>query len=197
MEHDVDMVLLDKLKGDDPHAFESLFHKYYQPLYLFACKFLPKELAKDVVQDLFAEVWKSRKCIDIKTSCSAYLFKIIKNKCFKHFRDLQHHSNYKPGFLALLKEEEINFYSSSENSILEFDVSDRIEKIVSMLPSKCGLIFRESRFNGLQNMEIAEKYDISVKAVEKHITAALKIFRHELRDIIPTILVFISFCGFF
>ena len=48
-------------------------------------------------------------------------------------------------------------------------------------------VFMESRLNGLSNKDVAEKFNISVKAVEKHISKALKLFREEFKDIISLI----------
>ena len=45
-----------------------------------------------------------------------------------------------------------------------------------------------------KNKEIADKFEISIKAVEKHITKALKIFKEEFKDFISVILaLFIPF----
>jgi RNA polymerase sigma-70 factor (ECF subfamily) len=87
----------------------------------------------------------------------------------------------------MLKKEELQFFINSEKSILEFDVKDRIENVMLHLPEKCAEVFSESRFNGLSNKEIADKFNISVKAVEKQISKALKLFRKEFKDIISVI----------
>jgi RNA polymerase sigma-70 factor, ECF subfamily len=44
----------------------------------------------------------------------------------------------------------------------------------------------------LKNSEIAEKYDISKRTVEKHITNALKLLRTELKDYITVLLMIFS-----
>lgn len=46
-----------------------------------------------------------------------------------------------------------------------------------------------SRFEGLKNKEIAERLDISIKVVEKHISKALSSFRSHLRTDSVTILL--------
>jgi len=175
--------LLQNLKNNDRPAFKIIFQNYYQPLFIFAQKFVNEELAKDFVQDCFYELWRNRKKIQITTSLSAYLFTIIKNRCFKHLKKEQKR-NESSNLGLILKQKELQFYINSEKSILEFGIKDRIKKVVKCLPKKCCEIFKESRYNNLTNKEIAQKYGISIKSVEKHISKALLLFREEFKDIL-------------
>jgi len=53
------------------------------------------------------------------------------------------------------------------------------------LPPQCKTVFALSRFEQRKNKEIAEELGISVKAVEGHISKALKLFRNSLKDYLP------------
>jgi RNA polymerase sigma-70 factor, ECF subfamily len=189
METLTDKALWWKTRNDDNTAFRQLFHKYYQSLYLFALKFIDEEAAKDLLQDCFFDFWENRKKIEITSSLSAYLFTIVKNRCYKYLKEKQKKNGSEKDFGLMLNQEELNYFIHSEKSILEFDVKDRIKKVLEHLPPKCGQVFRESRFNGLSNKEIAEKYSITLKGVEKHISKALKLFREEFQDILMIILL--------
>lgn len=182
MEPNLESILFRKLKEGDSEAFNRLFFKYYQPLFLFAQKFVTEDLAKDLVQDCFFELWKNRKTIDIKTTLSAYLFSIVRNRCYKYFEKEKLKAGKLNEIELSLKQEELNYFLHSEKSVLEFEIRDRIQHTIEKLPPKCAQIFNESRFNGLSNREIAEKYDLSIKSVEKHISKALKIFQEEFKD---------------
>ncbi len=181
--------LLKKLRGNDKDSYRQLFFLYYQPLLIFAKKFVDEESAKDLIQDCFLNLWNDRKRLNITTSIPAYLFTIIKNRCYKSLKEKQQKTVLKDRIGLQLKQEELLYFTNSENSILEFDVKDRIEKVVGKLPEKCSEVFRESRFEGLSNKEIAKKYGISVKAVEKQISKALKLFREEFKDILTIFLI--------
>lgn len=189
MEPLTDKALLLKIKNDDNAAFRQLFHHYYQPLYLFALKFIDEESSKDLVQDCFFSLWKNRKKTEITSSLSAYLFTIVKNGCYRYLKAEQQKKGREKNFGLMLKEDELNYFIHSEKSVLEFDVKDRIKKFLGQLPPKCRQVFGDSRFNGLSNKEIAEKYDITLKGVEKHISKALKLFREEFQDILMIILL--------
>ncbi|WP_163325248.1 RNA polymerase sigma-70 factor [Draconibacterium mangrovi] len=182
MKLNLESILFRKIKEGDYSAFNELFSKYYQPLFLFARKFVEEDLAKDFVQDCFYELWKNRKRIELKTTLSAYLFSIVKNRCYKYFEKERFRAEKQSEIEFQLKQEEINYFLHSEKSILEFEIRDRIQNTLEKLPPKCVQIFHDSRFNGLSNKEIAQKYDLSIKTVEKHISKALKIFHDEFKD---------------
>jgi len=176
--------ILNNLKNNDKDALGKLFFSYYKPLLIFANKFVNEDNAKDILHDCFLDLWHNRNKIKITTSIQAYLFTIVKNRCFKHLKNKLQKTDKSSNVILQLKQKELLYYTNSEKSILEFDVKDRIEKVINHLPEKCCIIFKESRFNGQSNKEIARKHGISVKAVEKQITKALKLFREEFRDIL-------------
>ncbi len=177
-------VIIQKIKAGDLSGFRQLYRMYFQRLFLFARKFVSDEQAKDAVQDCFYTFWVNREKIEITSSVSAYLFTVVKNRCYKLLKEEQRKTLDEQNFGLKLKQEELQYFINSEKSIFEFDVKDRIENVMRNLPEKCEEVFRESRFNGLSNKDIAAKFNISEKAVEKHISKALKLFRLEFKDII-------------
>jgi RNA polymerase sigma-70 factor (ECF subfamily) len=188
--------ILAKLKASDNKVYRQIFFLYYQPLLIFAKKFVDEELAKDFIQDCFSNLWQDRGKTEITTSLSAYLFTIIKNRCFKHLKKEKKRLYRQSNLGWKLREEELTFFTDSEKSILEFDVKDRITHVIDQLPDKCKVVFEGSRVEGLSNKEIATKHQISVKAVEKHISKALKVFREEFQDLL-TVLLALSVLNFF
>ena len=191
MEQVTDKTLLLKLRDSNHVAFRCLFQTYYQRLFLFACKFVDEDIANDLVQDCFLELWKNRKKTEITTSFSSWLFTVVKNRCFKYLKQESKKTGNQDNYGLKLKEEELIFFIHSEKSILEFEVKERIQKVLEQLPPKCSEVFNESRFKGLSNKDIADKYGISLKAVEKHISKALKSFREEFKDLPIVLLAFL------
>lgn len=176
--------IFQKVKNGDRSAFHILFQKYYQPLFLFALKFVDEEEAKDIVQDCFYELWQNREKTNVRTSVSAFLFTIVKNRCYRYLKTEQKKKVYHGSFGMLIKQAELQYYINSEKSILEFATKDRIEKVIQQMPDKCCEVFKKSRFEGFSNKEIAETFNISVKAVEKHISKALQLFREEFKELL-------------
>jgi len=185
-----DLELINEIKNDNEGSYRTLFFRYNKSLLFFALKFVGREIAEDILQETFLDIWKSRKNIKITKSVSGYLFSIVKNKCFKFLKIEQAKTNYKENYSLKLKEQELRFFINSEMSLLEFDTKDRIQKVISQLPQKCKEVFCENRFEGFSYQKIAEKHHISVKAVEKQISKALKLFREEFKDLLSLLIFF-------
>src|SRR5690242_8212640 len=49
--------LLQLIKKNDTAAFESIYDKYWQALYLKACQRVDKDEAKDMVQEVMISLW--------------------------------------------------------------------------------------------------------------------------------------------
>ena len=65
----------------DTAAFEQMVLTYAQPLTAFAWRYVQSnELAVNVVQDVFAQVWERRADLDVRTNLRAYLFAATRNR---------------------------------------------------------------------------------------------------------------------
>lgn len=79
--------------------------------------------------------------------------------------------------------------ASSDSDTLYHELERQIAQVLDTLPPRCREIFTMSRFEGLKNREIADRLDISVKVVEKHIGRALAAFRTHLRSTHPSLML--------
>src|SRR5690625_5584139 len=69
-----DVELWKHLKQGDRTAFETLFRKYHQDLHRFAIRFSgDSQLAEDLIQDLFVNIWQQRVSLGDVRSVRAYL----------------------------------------------------------------------------------------------------------------------------
>ena len=156
--------------------FQEMFNRYYQQLrnYLY---YLSGDVSwtEDAVQEVFIILWEKRNFIDDQT-IAPYLFKISRNLFLKEKR----HDEVKLKFLKEQPEQESENTVTSEMEMNEFDL--RLQAILSKLPPGCRTVFLMSRMEEMSNKQIAESMGISLKAVEKQITKALKILREKLGD---------------
>jgi len=132
--------------------------------------------AEEIVQEVFFSLWKRKDDLAIN-SLNAYLATAVKFSIFKQIRQTKLHSelvelNYDKGAYDIL-EDQIN---------AKF-LQEYIDGIVEKLPEKCRQVYIYSRQAGLKNAEIAHQMGIGEKAVEAHITKALKILRLNLKEI--------------
>ncbi|MBN1767336.1 MAG: RNA polymerase sigma-70 factor [Prolixibacteraceae bacterium] len=159
-------------KGKD--WFKDIFDEYYEYVrnYLFYLSG-DIEIAEDIVQDVFLKVWEVRETVKDET-VKSLLFRIARNLFYNtHKRkvlDLRfassyehHNENESPEYLLEMK---------------EFD--SKLQKAISDLPEHCRTIFLMSRIDEMKYHEIAQSLKISVKAVEKQVSKALKLLREHI-----------------
>lgn len=168
----------------DEQVMNSLFRQYASPLYYFAAKFVDDEAARDIVQETFLKLWENDTLV-ISRSLNGLLFTMVRNLCFQHLEKQKVRNRYRNKALMKLKEEELFYFSGGAMSLIEQELQKKLEETLARLPEKCREVFLLSRLSHKKNAEIAEELGISVKAVEKHITKALKAMREELSDYLP------------
>lgn len=165
-------------------AVDELFRKHYKVLRAYAYRLVSdKDMAEDLVQDAYYELWKKQDDLIFDPAIRSYLFKSVYSKALNH---LNSKANTQNEYLEQNTEEKIqHVYLQSLETDLEADffareLETKIHTIVTSLPEQCRKVFILSRKYELKNKEIAERLGISVKAVEKHISKALAIFRNHL-----------------
>ena len=157
----------------DKYSFEELFREYFPPLMLFARKILVDEDdAREVVHNVFINLWEKREEIDLSVSLKSYLFTSVHNRSLNVIRDRKKFSSEEVPEMA--GEWDVS------TQIESMELEEKIRETIDALPEKCREIFEMNRFDGLKYSEIATKLGISVKTVENQMSKALKILREKL-----------------
>ncbi|ANI90061.1 hypothetical protein A9P82_12665 [Arachidicoccus ginsenosidimutans] len=173
-----DNELVDLLKRDDKVAFTEIYNRYSEKMVTIAyVKLQSGNDAKEVVQELFIDIWNRRRNLNIRHSFYTYINGALKYKIYtflgqqrKEQTRIQHLSTDKVSHNT----EEWLSYETLRNDL---------EKAILELPEKCRLVFRLSREKGLSHHEIAQHLHISKKTVENHITKALNHLHGALKTI--------------
>ncbi len=72
------------IKLGDPAALNKLLNKYYEDLFFYGLKLTGNQgHVADTIQDLFANVWETRKRISEVAHVKAYLFAALRNNLLK------------------------------------------------------------------------------------------------------------------
>jgi len=162
-------------QGDDK-AFEVLYRRYaFYLLNKVIGKVKDKDIASDLVQDVMMKVYLNKENITIHTTFKGYLLTALRNRFFNYKRD----TLLENGF-AEINEETAGSENTTTNDVQLKETVGNIYVAVSRLPEQCRKVFLMSREEDLSNKEIAENLGISVKAVEAHITKALKYLREHV-----------------
>jgi len=163
------------LKEGDINAFETIYNEYWPRLYGYVFNRLKnKEIAEEIIQEVFYSLWMKHATIDFTSSLSSYLFTAVKYQIFNYIKSDQVRKTYASHFSLQTAKLTDN---SNEENIAASDLRDAVEKEISRLPEKCQQVFRMSRMQHLSVRDIASTLNISHKTVENHLTKALRQLR--------------------
>lgn len=183
-----DAELLNCLKSDDRVAFAEIHRRHWEATYRHAVKMLGEDDdAKDVVQELFANLWLKGKNLTLNSSLSAYLYVSVRNKII----NIIHQNNVRRDYLSSLSSYAEEMRNTTLEQISEKEILRVVEHEVQKLPPKMRNIFELSRNHSLSHKEIASQLDISDKTVKKQIGYAIKIIRLRL-DVLTRVVMILS-----
>ena len=156
---------------NDKREFDRLFLQWYEPLFLFAMKFVKdEEMGKDIVNDAFEYLWKNFAEVDAAT-VKTYLFTIVRTKCIDYLRKQTHQNQY------------IAFVSKMSQAYIEIDMNEPDERLLKIrlamqkLTPYNRMILQECFINNKKYKEVAEELSVSVAAIHKNIVKALRVIR--------------------
>jgi RNA polymerase sigma-70 factor (ECF subfamily) len=184
--------LFDRIKLNDQKALELLFCIYYPRLNDFARKVISDpSISQDFVQEIFVKIWEKREEIE-SLNIEAYLFRMVRNRCVDYIKHVKVVNSRMTEIQKSSQFEElyrIDFIGNEPYVLIEQELKLKIEKIIQALPERCREVFILSRMNGLKNKEIAEKLQINIKNVERHLSRALYDFRKNFSSELPLALI--------
>lgn len=154
-------------QGLDQKAFRELFEALAEQLRNFIYfKTGNLEWAEDIMQEAFMELWKKRDTI-VYEKAKSFLYSVANNR----FLDLARHQK-----VVLKHREQLppDHHSESPQHVLEQqEFKKKLDKAIADLPEKQRMVFLMNRIEKLTYREIAERMEVSVKAVEKLMAKAL------------------------
>jgi RNA polymerase sigma-70 factor, ECF subfamily len=174
-------------------TFEKLFDDYYTMLCVIACDIVKnKQVAEELVDEVFVNLWFKRDSIQVYKSIRAYLIKSVQNRCFNWLEQSKHER------LICTNEYEISIFDSIKwsddyplGNLLEKELQNVIQKSVEALPAQCKTIFLLNRDQELTYQEISIQLNISVNTVKTQMKIALSKLRDALQDYLPLLLFLI------
>ncbi|WP_421920437.1 RNA polymerase sigma-70 factor [Marinifilum sp.] len=153
--------------------FEQLFKENYNSLYYYAYSIVnDNELAKDLVNDSYEEIWNRRNKLDISYSLLSFLYRVVKNKCINHLRKQDVEQKYLDRAKQFLEE-------SDEYKDYDLIMAD-IMKAIEQLPEQGRKVFTKCFIENLSYKEAAKDLNLSVNTIKTHVKNSLKRLRNDL-----------------
>lgn len=160
---------------DSEVAFREVY-ELYSPAVFRLCYHLSgdRELAGEIVQEVFLYLWKNRAELRITGTVESYLIGAAKLKLLQYYRNNRTREKH-TGEAAAGYDTSFN---NAENNIRYKELQAAVDKITTTFPDQCQRVYLLSREAGLSNKEIASHLSISVKTVEGHLTRALRLLKN-------------------
>ena len=177
--HDKELFIRKTFEEDPEKGVALLFKLYYSPLCSHAARYVySRELAEDLVGEVFERFWQKQSYMQVSVSYQAYLFTAVRHQAFQYLR--AEFGKKKPGSIEQL---DLASLSPSPQQMMQYDeLYFAIEKTIQSLSAPVQRVFLMSRFEGKKNASIAEELQISIKTVEAHITKSLQLLRKMLHE---------------
>lgn len=171
--------LLTQIAEGNEQAFRHLFHSYRDKLYSYILKISEsKETAEDTVHDVFLKIWVQREKLTEIQNLNAYLYRMAHNEAYNGFRRMAAETLLKSAW-----DKQPGLYESNpEEKLVRKEISRFIQEAINKLTPQQKEVFNMSRELGLPQKEIADRLQISILTVKKHLTNALNQLRKELTD---------------
>lgn len=171
---DEERLLLD-LRNDSSLAFDALYHRYWDVVYMNAYKRLQdRDQAKDITQEIFLKLWNSRHTSKIQ-NLPAYLHTSVKNAVFNHF---EKEKKFSPVSSLLL--ETAAAKEQADAHLLGKELYKTYESLLKTLSSAQQTIFKLRFHQDESTNDIAQKLGISRKTVQNQLGKSLLVLRNAL-----------------
>lgn len=175
--------LQQELAAGSEAALKKLYELFSERLFHFTLAIVHnRELAEEIVADVFIQTWKKREKIAVMENVIWYLYIMAKNISLNYLRKEQ-----KQKFIEI---DVVNLpvYTIEPMAVQHLITKDfllSIAKAINELPPKCRLIFKLVKDDGLTYKETAELLNLSIKTVENQMGIALKKMHTTIQALMP------------
>ena len=168
-----DHELLVRLCTGDSVAFESVFLRYFGELVSFARSYVQsRDVAEDVVQDVFVRLWERRTTVQLRSGLAQYLYGAVRHKAL----DTLKHDRIAARWEAQ-ESQALQRHAAANEGVSRVETDELaaiVLRVMATLPARCQEVFRLSRYKRLTQRDIAETLGITVNTVNVHLGRALR-----------------------
>lgn len=166
-------------------SFADVYERHWKLLCSIGDKITKdEEMTHDLVQEVFISLLEKSESKEL-SNITGYLVRAMKFKCLAWLRDAKVEQRH------LSKMEHVKIQNTIESSMDAAVLQEKLDLILSDMPSREQEIFRLSRFEDLSTDEIASRLNLNKRTVENYLSKAVQTLRLTLKSI--PIIIFLGF----
>jgi RNA polymerase sigma-70 factor (family 1) len=178
LDNQVNAHMVAALNSGEQHAFDTIYHTYYQALCFFANRIIQNEQeAEDISQECMEKLWNARGQFKDAGHVKGFLYTVAYRACMNHFKRLKRMSGVDED--TELLPEPVNI----EAEICRVEVVREVHSAIESLPPECRKIVRMSFVLKMRNKEIAAELNLAESTVKNQKTRGYKLLRRRLRNV--------------
>jgi RNA polymerase sigma-70 factor (family 1) len=186
--------LLHRVAAGDHNAFRQLFDEYWDNIYGVAFTLTKsREMARDLVQEIFVKLWLIRNELTEKESFRNFLFIVARNHIFSELRKKSRQEDLIGHLEAYFKESPFH----ADHQTLYKESASLLQRAIEQLPEQQRLVYTLSREEGWNQEQIAAHLQISRSTIKTHMSRALTAIRQYLESHARDLLLFICLINAF
>ena len=176
---------------------DERYDRYWWRCVLFARSYTcDQSQAESMAAEALSIFWQRKASGEQIDMPLPFLFSIIRNKALHFLRHesvkIRAHGEMNEDAVRELQFRIDTLEACDPHSLYASDVRKILRETLDSLGEKTDRVFAMSRFEGMSNKDISIALGITEKAVEYHITKALKALRVALKDYLPVIVLFLG-----
>lgn len=186
-----DQYCLSKIKEGDEFFFNVIFEKYRNQLFIYLYKVSKsKEVAEEIVLDVFLKLWHGREAITEIKKLEAFLYSVAHNKAIDFFRAAKRSPILQEAVWEAMSE--ISETDNADARLRYNNLQELINEAISQLSPQRRKVFELRQNEGLSYAEIAVTMNLSTHTVRNHLAASIEFIREYLNKnsalvLLPTI----------
>jgi RNA polymerase sigma-70 factor (family 1) len=185
-----EQLLLTQCSDGDTGAFHEIYNRYSAFVQaVIAARLDDADDAKDLVQDVFINLWGQRRQLNQIDDFKPYLYVLCRNQVITAYRKKNVRIKGETYLIERLSEIE----HSAEDHRVAKELNSKIVSVVGQLPETMRNCYHLSKNEGKKNGEIAGLLNISEKTVRNNVSEALKRLKLNLQNSHPELMTLLVF----
>jgi RNA polymerase sigma-70 factor (ECF subfamily) len=169
-----------RIREGEERFFTLIFEKYRDQLFAYLYRVTKsKEVAEEIVLDVFLKLWHGREAITEIQNFEAFLHKVAHNKAIDFFRAAKRSPELQQALWESITE--VQAADKADNRILIKNIDALIKEAVNRLSPQRRRVFELRNYEELSYAEIADTLELSSNTVRNHLAASLQFIRDYLQ----------------